>query len=189
VIFFGTFAISALIGMPSIDRKLAARDPEAAAKLQAATSILPFGAILAGRNRLVLAEIGWLAPALALIGAFFKYSAMGLSMRAVVESPRMTELSGINADRVSALAWAVSSFFAGLAGVLIAIRPGLRELEAGHLAAFVAAFSVGAGSRWNIQYRMPSAYMFLQRPRARLSSGELASASCVRASRSTSIVR
>lgn len=33
----------------------------------------------------------------------------------------------------------------GLAGVLIAIRPGLRELEAGHLAAFVAAFSVGAG--------------------------------------------
>ena len=68
VIFFGTFAISALIGMPSIDRKLAARDPEAAAKLQAATSILPFGAILAGRNRLVLAEIGWLAPALALIG-------------------------------------------------------------------------------------------------------------------------
>ena len=68
LIFFGTFAISALIGMPSIDRKLAARDPEAAAKLQAATSILPFGAILAGRNRLVLAEIGWLAPALALIG-------------------------------------------------------------------------------------------------------------------------
>jgi len=68
LIFFGTFAISAFIGMPSIDRKLAARDPEAAAKLQAATSILPFGAIMAGRNRLVLAEIGWLAPALAVIG-------------------------------------------------------------------------------------------------------------------------
>lgn len=33
----------------------------------------------------------------------------------------------------------------GLAGVLIAIRPGLRELAPGHLAAFVAAFSVGAG--------------------------------------------
>lgn len=68
LIFFGTFAISAFLGMPSIDRKLAARDPEAAAKLQAATSILPFGAILAGRNRLVLVEIGWLAPLLALIG-------------------------------------------------------------------------------------------------------------------------
>jgi uncharacterized membrane protein len=68
LIFFGTFAISAFIGMPSIDRKLATRDPEAAAKLRAETSIPPFGAIMAGRNRLVLAEIGWLAPALALIG-------------------------------------------------------------------------------------------------------------------------
>ena len=68
VIFFATFAISAFIGMPSIDRKLAARDPEMAAKLRAETSILPFGAIMAGRNRLVLAEIGWLAPALAVIG-------------------------------------------------------------------------------------------------------------------------
>ena len=68
LIFFGTFAISAFLGMPSIDRKLAARTPEAAAKLQAETSILPFGAIMAGRNRLMLAEIGWLAPLLAVIG-------------------------------------------------------------------------------------------------------------------------
>ncbi|MFN8980914.1 MAG: NnrU family protein [Alphaproteobacteria bacterium] len=68
VIFFGTFAVSAFIGMSSIDRKLAARDPDAAAKLQATTSILPFGAILAGRNRLVLGEIGWLAPMLGVIG-------------------------------------------------------------------------------------------------------------------------
>lgn len=68
LIFFGSFAISAFLGMPSIDLKLAARSAEAAAKLRAETSILPFGAILAGRNRLVLAEIGWLAPLLALIG-------------------------------------------------------------------------------------------------------------------------
>lgn len=68
LIFFGTFAISAFLGMPSIDRKLAARAPEAAARLRAETSIMPFGAILAGRNRLVLGEIGWLAPVLALLG-------------------------------------------------------------------------------------------------------------------------
>src|SRR6185295_5794738 len=47
---------------------------------------------------------------------------LGLRMRAVVESPRMTELDGIPADRVSAFAWALSSLFAGLAGVLIAPR-------------------------------------------------------------------
>jgi ABC-type branched-subunit amino acid transport system permease subunit len=43
-------------------------------------------------------------------------------MRAVVESPRMTELNGIRADRVSAFSWALSSLFAGMAGVLIAPR-------------------------------------------------------------------
>ena len=68
LIFFGTFAISAFLGMPSIDRKLAARSPEAAASLRAETSIIPFGAIIAGRNRLVLGEIGWLAPLLAVLG-------------------------------------------------------------------------------------------------------------------------
>ena len=58
-LFFGTFALTALTGMPSIDRKLAARDPAAWASLAATTSILPFGAILAGRNKLALGEIRW----------------------------------------------------------------------------------------------------------------------------------
>ena len=43
-----------------------------------------------------------------------------LQMRAVVESPRMTELNGVNADRVGAVAWMLSSLLAGLAGVLLA---------------------------------------------------------------------
>jgi branched-subunit amino acid ABC-type transport system permease component len=60
--------------------------------------------------------------AMAGLGVLFRYSASGLHMRAVVESPRMTELNGVAADRVSAFAWALSSFFAGLAGVLIAPR-------------------------------------------------------------------
>jgi branched-subunit amino acid ABC-type transport system permease component len=50
----------------------------------------------------------------------FRYSTIGLKMRAVVESPRMTELNGINADRVGSFAWMLSSLFAGLAGVLLA---------------------------------------------------------------------
>lgn len=50
----------------------------------------------------------------------FRFSSLGLRMRAVVESPRMTSLMGINADRVSSASWMLSSFFAGLAGVLIA---------------------------------------------------------------------
>jgi uncharacterized membrane protein len=50
--------------MPSIDTKVAARDPEAWSSYAARTSILPFGAVAAGRNRLALREIGWLPPAL-----------------------------------------------------------------------------------------------------------------------------
>lgn len=57
VFFFGAFLVTALVGMPSIDRKVAARSPEMWARLGPATSILPFGAILSGRNRLALAEI------------------------------------------------------------------------------------------------------------------------------------
>jgi branched-chain amino acid transport system permease protein len=64
-----------------------------------------------------VAVLGMLA-----LGALFRFTALGLQMRAVVESPRMTELAGIRADRVSAFAWALSSVFAGMAGVLIAPR-------------------------------------------------------------------
>lgn len=50
----------------------------------------------------------------------FRYTALGLQMRAVVESPRMVQLAGVNADRVGTAAWVLSSFLAGLAGVLLA---------------------------------------------------------------------
>ena len=62
LLFFGAFGVTALAGMPSIDAKLAKRDPQGWARLREATSILPFGAIMAGRNRLVVREIGWIAP-------------------------------------------------------------------------------------------------------------------------------
>jgi len=62
LLFFGAFLVTALAGMPSIDAKLAARAPDAWPGLAAKTSILPFGAILAGRNRLALGELGWIAP-------------------------------------------------------------------------------------------------------------------------------
>ncbi len=67
LVFFGAFLVTALAGMPSIDAKLAARRPQDWARMAAETSILPFGAILAGRNRLVLKEIGWIPPVAGLV--------------------------------------------------------------------------------------------------------------------------
>jgi uncharacterized membrane protein len=68
VFFFGAFLVTALAGMPSIDRKIIARDPAMAGRLLGETSIIPFKAILTGRNRLVLAEIPrfvWIAAGVA----------------------------------------------------------------------------------------------------------------------------
>ncbi len=59
LVFFGSFLVTALAGMPSIDAKLARRDKAEWAALSGATSILPFGAIAAGRNAFVWREIGW----------------------------------------------------------------------------------------------------------------------------------
>lgn len=53
------------------------------------------------------------------LALMFRYTAIGLQMRAVVESPRMVELAGVDADRVSMVAWMLSSLLAGLAGVLL----------------------------------------------------------------------
>ena len=80
----------------------------------------PFGVYPFSRDE--LAQMIVAVVAMTGLGLLFRFSSLGLSMRAVVESPRMAELNRIDADRVSAFAWALSSFFAGMAGVLIAPR-------------------------------------------------------------------
>jgi len=80
----------------------------------------PFGSYAFSRDELV--AMGVAVGGTLALGALFRFSALGLRMRAVVESARMTEMNGINAERVSAFAWTLSSLFAGLAGVLIAPR-------------------------------------------------------------------
>lgn len=44
LLFFGAFAVTALAGMPSIDAKIARRDPEGWTRLAAGSSIIPFAA-------------------------------------------------------------------------------------------------------------------------------------------------
>ncbi len=60
------------------------------------------------------------------IGALvLRYTEIGLKVRAMVDSPAMTDLSGTNPTAISVGVWAVSTFFAGLAGVLAAPIIGL----------------------------------------------------------------
>ncbi len=69
-----------------------------------------------------ISQVVFAVLAALLLAALFRFTALGLQMRAVVESARMTELAGIRSDRITAFSWALSSTFAGLAGVLIAPR-------------------------------------------------------------------
>ncbi|MDA8400879.1 MAG: ABC transporter permease [Actinomycetota bacterium] len=83
-----------------------------------ASQVYHFGAYYVSKGEIVTVAVT--VVVVALLGALFRYSELGLHMRAVVESPRMLELAGVNADRVGTFAWGLSSFLAGLAGVLLA---------------------------------------------------------------------
>jgi len=80
-----------------------------------------------------------------LFGALIlRYTDVGLKVRAMVDSPAMTDLSGTNPNFISVGVWAVSTLFAGLAGVLAAPIVGLDPdkftiLIAASFAAVVAA--------------------------------------------------
>lgn len=65
LLFFGSLAVTALRGTVDIDRKRRRTNPEEFAAFVARTSNLPFAAIAARRNRLVLREV-WLPVVLGL---------------------------------------------------------------------------------------------------------------------------
>ena len=65
-IFFGTFFVLALAGTAMSDRRKARTLGERWSRFAAATSHVPFAAILNGRSAFVPAEIGWAKPALGL---------------------------------------------------------------------------------------------------------------------------
>ncbi len=81
--------------------------------------------------------------AVAFLWSMLKFTKLGLEMRAVVESPRLAQLHGVRSDLIGAVAWVLSSLFAGLAGVLLApLYAQLSSLNFTDL--LVAAIAAGA---------------------------------------------
>jgi uncharacterized membrane protein len=68
VMLFGALGLMALFGTRSIDRKSASRNPEQWETFRAATSNVPFAAIVQGRNKLVAREL-W-APMIAALAVY-----------------------------------------------------------------------------------------------------------------------
>ncbi len=99
-----------------------------AQNLDATVTILPFFNpnvvyfTIAGTpiNGIYLSTISVTVVVLILLTILLRYTALGLQMRAAVESRRLVQLDGVNGNGVVAVAWIVSSFMASLAGVLFA---------------------------------------------------------------------
>lgn len=66
VLLFCSLGLTALRGTFDIDRKRRRSNPAEFARFEAITSNLPFGAVVAGRNRLVMREV-WLALLIGLV--------------------------------------------------------------------------------------------------------------------------
>jgi branched-chain amino acid transport system permease protein len=67
-----------------------------------------------------LSSIVVTAVALLLLVVLMRFTPLGLQMRGAVESRRLVQLDGVNANGVVSVAWMVSSLLAGIAGVLLA---------------------------------------------------------------------
>ncbi len=94
-------------------------------------------------NGIYLSSIVITAVVLVALVILMRSTNLGLQMRGAVESRRLVQLDGVNAGKVVGTAWAVSSFLAGLAGVLLA--PIYGQLQANDYATLlVAAFAAAA---------------------------------------------
>lgn len=67
--------------------------------------------------------IGLAAAVLAAFFAFFRFSSLGVAMRATALDPEAALAQGISARRIYAISWAISAALAALAGVTLASGP------------------------------------------------------------------
>jgi branched-chain amino acid transport system permease protein len=74
--------------------------------------------LIIGQDR--LAVVIMVAVVSVLLYLLFHYTHLGTKIRAVVDRRELSELAGINANRVAAFSWAMGAGLAGLTGVLLA---------------------------------------------------------------------
>lgn len=119
-----TLAISALLGAVAF---------QIWAGTTSSTLVPPFDATSRelGNSGIFLAPLDvatWLTG-LALAGGlylFFRFTRLGIAMRATADRPATVGLMGVNAGTIASLAWAIGSVLATISGILIASNlPGL----------------------------------------------------------------
>jgi branched-chain amino acid transport system permease protein len=113
-----------------------------------APKVFPDHVFRVGNAQLQLGSIGLFVIALAAAGGFialFRYTDLGLAMRASADNRRAASLMGIDPDRTTAVAWLFAGVLAALGGVLLGattnLNPYILSLQV--LPAFVAALIGG----------------------------------------------
>jgi branched-chain amino acid transport system permease protein len=104
-------------------------------------------------NGIYLSTISTTVVVLVALTALLRYTSLGLQMRGAVESRRLIQLDGVNAEGVVASAWIISSFMAGLAGVLLAPTVGYIQAPF-YQTLMVAAIAAAA---WGLLRSIPIA--------------------------------
>ena len=116
-----------------------------------APGVFPEKTYSVGNAGLPLGGIGLFFIALGVAAGFialFRFTDLGLAMRAAADNRRAAGLMGIDADRTTAIAWGFAGTLAALGGVLLAASTNLHPytLSLQVLPAFVAALIGGLES-------------------------------------------
>lgn len=80
-----------------------------------------------------------------LLGLWFRYSKIGLAMRAVSEDPEAARWFGVSATRLRLVSWGIAGAFGGLAGLFIAPIYSLSPTSMGSVVLFGFASVVTGG--------------------------------------------
>ena len=91
-----------------------------------------------------LSSVVCAAAVLIALVILMRFTNLGLQMRGAVESRRLVQLDGVNSGKVVATAWAISSFMAGLAGVILAPLNNQLQFDPYYATLMVAAFACAA---------------------------------------------
>lgn len=107
--------------------------------------VLVIGNVLVSYLHLTAALVSWLC--MGLFGAFFRYTSIGLLMRATADSHEAALVSGIQVHTVNRLAWAIGATLAAIGGLFLGqLQIASTELESIGLLALPAVVIGGMQS-------------------------------------------
>ena len=136
-------SISLLVGIPALMLVIIPQNYYAPPSIVFDPNTVYFTVSGAPFNGLEMTAVVFTAAVLVAMGIMMRLTPLGLQMRGAVESRRLVQLDGVNAGGVVAVAWVVSSFLAGFAGVLLA--PNFGQVQAQpFLTLMVAAIAAAA---------------------------------------------